>query len=370
MKPIRKRAGALLLAGALCMALLAGCASGRQDEEADSGADGAEQLQTFHGTDLGVKSGMELDFPFLGLAVEVPESLGQRMDSGEVMCQASESVSDGVIDYAFLWWDVVPEDVRDTEFPMGTADAAALDAWFMALERVGTIGVFRAELAGELDVLTGGTAHTQLGESADGAYQYYLSLREGSRADIAEELRQTAMDITITEMTPFDGESSFDMPRAVISSLGQFTTQTIAGEDVTQEIFQGHQLTLVNLFATWCTPCVQEIPELEELSRTMADRGVQVVGVVLDTVDGSGQRDGEAVEKARVLQERTGASYPFLIPDETYGNGRFAGITAVPETFFVDENGNIVGGTYVGARDLAAWTEIVETELAALEGAA
>lgn len=102
----------------------------------------------------------------------------------------------------------------------------------------------------------------------------------------------------------------------------------------------------------------------------MADQGVQVVGVVLDAVDSSGRRDGEAVEKARLLQERTGAAYPFLIPDETNWNGRLAGITSVPETFFVDENGNIVGNTYVGSRDLETWTEIVETELAALEGAA
>lgn len=372
MRQLWKQISALLLAGALCLTLLGGCASGGQAETPDgSNADNTKQPRTILGTDLGIKSDTELNFPYLGLAVEVPESLGQRMDSGEVMCQASESVSDDGIDYAFLWWDVVPAEKRDAEFSLDDAGQRAMDDWFMSLERVGTIGVFRTELTGQLDTLTGGAAHTKLGESADGAYQYYLSLREGADESVAEELRQTALDsVTITDMAPFNGESAFDMPRAEVSSLGAFTTWNIAGETVTQDIFRGHQLTLVNLFATWCSPCVQEIPELEELSRSMADKGVQVIGVVLDTVNEDGDPDEEAIEKARVLQERTGASYPFLMPDKTAMNGRLVGITAVPETFFVDENGNIVGKTYVGARDLAAWTEIVETELAALEGGA
>lgn len=375
MKAKRKQAGTLLLAGALCLALLGGCASGGQAETVEGGSgentENAEQLQTILATDLGVKSDMELNFPCLGLAVEVSESLGQRMDSGEILCQGSESTGDDGIDYAFLWWDVIPEENRGAAFTLDDAGQDALEKWFLSLERVGTIGVFRTELTGELDVLTGGSAHMKLGESADGAYQYYLSIREGADESVAEELRQTALNnVTITDMAPFSGGSAFDEPQADVSSLGQFTTETIAGETVTQDIFQGRKLTLVNLFTTWCTPCVQEIPDLEALSQAMADQGVQVVGVVLDAVDSSGRRDGEAAEKARLLQERTGAAYPFLIPDETNWNGRLAGITSVPETFFVDENGNIVGNTYVGSRDLETWTEIVETELAALEGAA
>lgn len=369
MRSTWRQLGALLLAGALYAAALSGCASGGQTDAADnSGIENTEQAQTFRGSDLGVKSDMELSFPFLGLAVEIPESLGQRMDSGEVMCQADESISNGMIDYAFLWWSVIPEENRDTEFDINTYDSEALNEWFAALERVGTIGVFHRNVGSRISQLTGCDTHTILG--TNGEYQYVLSLREGADETAAEELRQTAKNITITEMTPFSGESAFEAPRAEISSLGEFTTENIAGETVTQNIFKDHKLTLVNLFTTWCSPCVQEIPELEELSRAMADKGVQVIGVVLDAVDENGNRDGEAIEKAKVLQERTGASYLFLIPDETNWNGRLTGITSVPETFFVDENGSIVGSTYVGSRDLASWTEIVETELAALEGAA
>ena len=44
-------------------------------------------------------------------------------------------------------------------------------------------------------------------------------------------------------------------------------------------------------------------------------------------------------------------------------NGRLSGIDAVPETFFVDKEGNIVGDTYVGSHGLEEWREIVEKEL-------
>lgn len=367
MTAVWKRLGTLLLAGALCGSILSGCSSGQADQEDGKSSDAA-QMQTFRAADLGVKSDIELSFPFLGLSLQVPESLGRRMDSGEIMCQGSESISGGAIEFAYLWWDLVPAENRDAEFTTSADAGEALNEWFMDLQRVGTIGVFHKDLESRISDLTGGDAHTILGSRGD--YQYVLSLRGGADEAVAEELRQMAANVEITEMVPFNGDSAFDIPRAVVSELGEFTTETVAGEAVTQELFSGHKLTLVNLFATWCSPCVREIPELEELSRNMAEQGVQVVGVVLDARDGAGGLDEEAIEKAKVLQERAGATYPFLIPDPALMNGRLAGVTSVPETFFVDENGSVVGGTYVGARDLAAWTGIVEAELAALEGGA
>lgn len=285
-------------------ALLSGCSSGGGSGTPDGGQ-AEEQPLTFHGSDLGIKSDMALTFPFLGLSLNLPESLERRMDGGEVLCRTGESM---------------------------------------------------------------GGAHTILETS--GGCLYVLSLREGGDAAVAEELRLAAEDMTVTEMVPFSGGSSFEEPRAEISSLGEFTTQTITGETVTQKIFRGRKLTMINLSATWCTPCVQEIPALERLSQTMADKGVQVIGVVLDTVDDNGEVNEEAVEKAKVLRERTGATYPFIMPDETNLNDRLAGIAAVPETFFVDENGSIVGETRMGAGALEDWTAAVEAELAALEGAA
>ncbi len=143
-------------------------------------------------------------------------------------------------------------------------------------------------------------------------------------------------------------------------SLGEFSMEDVNGETYTQEMFADHDLTMINVFTTWCSPCIREIPDLEKLSKEMEDQGVQVVGIVLD-VDGNA--DEETIEKAKLLAEKTGAAYPFLIPDAGYLNGRLAGISAVPETFFADKEGNIVGETYSGSRSFEDWKGIVEKEL-------
>lgn len=158
-------------------------------------------------------------------------------------------------------------------------------------------------------------------------------------------------------------ETQGNIPAADSGTLGEFSMQDIDGESYTQEMFADYDLTMVNIFATWCSPCVSEIPDLQELSEEMEGRGVGVVGIVLDGVDVDGNVDEEAVGTAKILAEQTGAKYPFLIPDEKVLNGRLSEVNAVPETFFVDSEGKIVGETYTGSRSLEEWKEIVETEL-------
>ncbi len=152
-------------------------------------------------------------------------------------------------------------------------------------------------------------------------------------------------------------------------SLGEFSTQDINGNAYTQDIFKDYDLTMVNVFTTWCSPCVGEMPDLEKLHQQVADQGVNVVGVVLDVLDEKGEVVQESLEQAQKLVEKTGVTYPVLLPDSTYFNGRLTGIEAVPETFFVDKNGDIVGETYSGSGGLEDWLEVVEQELANLQGA-
>ncbi len=155
---------------------------------------------------------------------------------------------------------------------------------------------------------------------------------------------------------------------AQTDSLGGFSLQDITGNTFTDQIFQEYELTMVNVFTTWCSPCINEIPDLEKLHVQMADKNVNIIGIVLDALGEDGKVSEEAVEKAKLLAERTGATYPFLIPDADGLNGRLKGIEAVPETFFVDQNGNLTGESYLGSHSLEDWQEIVEKELARSKG--
>ncbi|MFV0439794.1 MAG: TlpA disulfide reductase family protein [Lachnospirales bacterium] len=146
-------------------------------------------------------------------------------------------------------------------------------------------------------------------------------------------------------------------------NVGEFTTTDLNGNTFTEEIFAQNDLTMVNIFTTWCSSCIEEIPHLEQLSKNMDNKNVAVIGIVLDTVNNDGSINDETIALSQNLASKTGATYPFLIPDEGNINGRLEEINAVPETFFVDSNGNFVGDTYIGSNDLEGWTEIVNKEL-------
>ena len=166
-----------------------------------------------------------------------------------------------------------------------------------------------------------------------------------------------------------EGLSFFSaLPQSISGSVGEFSTTDIQGTAVDQTIFQEHTLTLVNVFTTWCSPCVEEIPELEKLRADMAEQGVGVIGIVMDTRNEAGEQDSEALQKAQILAERSGAQFPFLIPDETALHGLLDSIDTVPQTFFVDRQGNIVGETYLGGHTYDEWKAIVEQELGRLGG--
>ena len=151
------------------------------------------------------------------------------------------------------------------------------------------------------------------------------------------------------------------------TSLGKFTIKDINGKQYNQDMFKDYDLTMINIFTTWCSPCVAEIPDLEKIHTTMAEQKVNVVGVVLDVLDEKGNIIQEYLEKAQSLAKQTGATYPILIPDSTYMNGRLIGIEVIPESFFVDKNGNIVGETYSGSRDFEDWKKLIEDNLANLK---
>ena len=176
---------------------------------------------------------------------------------------------------------------------------------------------------------------------------------EGASSDGGDDMAQE-------EQTEQEDLGQDGLAQSETNELGEFSMEDINGETYTQEMFAGYDLTMINVFTTWCSPCVSEIPDLEKLDREMEDQKVQVVGIVLDI---GGNADEETIEKAKLLAEKTGASYPFLIPDAGYLNGRLAGISAVPETFFVDKEGNIAGETYSGSRSFEDWKSIVEKEL-------
>ncbi|WP_206459313.1 TlpA family protein disulfide reductase [Anaerovorax sp. IOR16] len=144
--------------------------------------------------------------------------------------------------------------------------------------------------------------------------------------------------------------------------LGDFKAQDLKGNEVTKDIFSNYDLTLVNLFTTWCSPCIEEIPYLNQVDKELADKAVNVIGIVLD-VNEDGKIDDKKLDKLNEIIKSTKAEYDIILPDKVLREGRLKNVDSVPGSFFVDKNGNIVGETYVGSHSKDEWIKIVNDEL-------
>ncbi len=102
------------------------------------------------------------------------------------------------------------------------------------------------------------------------------------------------------------------------------------------------QVVVLNFWATWCPPCVEEMPSLVEMQRRMKAKGVTVLAVSVD-VDESAYRQFVKDHNVNLLTVRD----PDQKSNSLYGTARF------PETYIIDRNG-VMRRKFIGAVD---WTE-------------
>ena len=136
-------------------------------------------------------------------------------------------------------------------------------------------------------------------------------------------------------------------------------TEDMNGNAIDNTVYQGNELTLVNVWATWCGPCVKEIPDLQKIHEE--DNGFGVVGILYDAFDSkTNQRSQEALDLAADILEKTGAAYPMVIPNGELIENNFNGAASLfPMSFIVDSQGVIVEGPMGGAHTYEQWLQIL-----------
>lgn len=139
-----------------------------------------------------------------------------------------------------------------------------------------------------------------------------------------------------------------------------FTSVTLDGTEVTRDILKGNKVTMVNVWGTYCPPCIGEMPDLQKISEDFEKDGVKVVGIVIDVYDYYiNETDSEMVAKAKEIIGGTGVKYQNILTSQSLIDSGLGSIYAVPTTYFFDENGNLLGDGYEGARSYEEWSTVI-----------
>lgn len=131
-----------------------------------------------------------------------------------------------------------------------------------------------------------------------------------------------------------------------------FEGTDLEGNAVSQEIFTRSGLTMVNVWATFCNPCLSEMPGLGELAAEYDPSEFQIIGVVSDV------REGEDQTLVEDLVRETGADYTHLLANASLDQALLSSVSGVPTTFFFDGEGAYLGGV-VGAAEKSYWEELI-----------
>ena len=123
-----------------------------------------------------------------------------------------------------------------------------------------------------------------------------------------------------------------------------FAATDVNGNAVTDSIFKSKKITVVNIWGTFCPPCIGEMPELGEWADNMSEEA-QLIGIVCD-VDGAS--DNYTIETAKEILKKSNAKFLNIVPDESIMS-YLENVEAVPTTIFVDSDGYILTKKVIGA---------------------
>jgi thiol-disulfide isomerase/thioredoxin len=130
-----------------------------------------------------------------------------------------------------------------------------------------------------------------------------------------------------------------------------WTLKDLDGNPVSTDQFKD-KVVVVDFWATWCGPCVAEIPGYVELQKKYGKDGLVIVGVSLDRISPA---------KVKAFAQKHGMNYTVALGSQDTADA-FGGFEAIPTTFLIDRQGRIVHQK-TGAWDHAEYEALVKKHL-------
>ncbi len=167
----------------------------------------------------------------------------------------------------------------------------------------------------------------------------------------------------ITNEIAADSESGDTPEQEKETYYVSFEANTVEGEAWNSDKLADSKMTMINVWATYCNPCLSEMPDLGELAAEYDAETFRIIGVVSDVMEGDA---ADNVQYAKDLIAETKADYPHLLLNESLYMSFVGAVSAVPTTFFVAQDGSMLG-YLTGAQSKENWKLLIDQLLSELE---
>lgn len=188
-------------------------------------------------------------------------------------------------------------------------------------------------------------------------------LNELTQNDLTEEKMEVTPTELPQEVSGQENETKDSAEEEKEPYILNFEANTIDGEAWNSDKLADSRLTMINVWATYCNPCLSEMPDLGEIASEYDSAEFQLIGIISDVMEGDSE---ENISYAKQLIEETTATYPHLLLNESLYGNLVGAVSGVPTTFFVNDKSELLGYV-VGAQSKDNWKELIDRLLAEME---
>lgn len=152
------------------------------------------------------------------------------------------------------------------------------------------------------------------------------------------------------------------LPVEVGTAAPEFSARDLQGNPVSLSSLRG-EVVLLNIWATWCPPCREEMPSMQRLYQEVGPEGLHVVAVSIDAMDGAVDAGGRPGGDIAAFAREMGLTFDIWHDPEGRIQQTYR-TTGVPESFLIDRSGTIIKKVIGGTEwDSPATVELVRRQL-------
>ena len=144
--------------------------------------------------------------------------------------------------------------------------------------------------------------------------------------------------------------------------ISEFSAQTLDGRTVDfEDCFAGNKITMVNIWGTFCSSCIEEMPEIVATYNELPE-GTGLITICTDAGDSA-----KKTKFATKVMDNVGAAFLTIIPDDSLKSALTNRVDCFPTTIFVDETGKIIGTPHMGDCNKEAYLNAIKERVQVVE---